>query len=444
MYAGRIIEQSTAKRFFAEPAHPYSRKLFESQPDIHKRSQPLVSIPGSQTTQSADIRVCRFADRCDSAWAPCRESEPPWIHLSAEQATRCFLHDPRFAARAVPEKPATSFTAGRTRMFAGEGPVLLGVRNLEVSFPIQKGLLRRVVGQVRAVDGVSFNIARGKTLALVGESGCGKTTTGRAIIQLVRPTAGSVLFDGVDLVRVGAAKLRRRRADFQIIFQDPYSSMNPRMRVGDIIAEGMITLGLEHDPVARRAKTGELLRQVGLDPAAVDRYPHEFSGGQRQRICIARALAVRPRLLVCDEPTSALDISVQAQILNLLRSLQDEFGLAYLFITHNLSVVSWLADEVAVMYLGRIVEQGRVDEVLNRPGHPYTQALLAAIPVMDPLRRRDILRLPGELPSPANPPPGCHFHQRCPQAMPECRERYPGAVSLSPTHEVRCFLHGTA
>jgi peptide/nickel transport system ATP-binding protein len=444
MYAGQIVEQAIAGRFFSAPAHPYSRKLFESQPDIRKRSQSLAVIQGSAPAYPGQVRGCRFADRCEFAWTPCLETEPPWIRLSAGQSARCYLHDPRHAAQAASLQPAPSSASARIRPAADDGAALLGVRNLEVSFPIQKGLLRRVTGRVRAVDGVSFDISRGRTLALVGESGCGKTTTGKAILQLVRPTAGSVLFDGEDLARLATAQLRRRRADLQIIFQDPYSSMNPRMKVGEIIGEGMITLGLEPDPAARRAKTGVLMRQVGLDPAAINRYPHEFSGGQRQRICIARALAVRPRLLVCDEPTSALDISVQAQILNLLRSLQDEIGLAFLFITHNLSVVSWLADEVAVMYLGRIVEHGTVDEVLNRPAHPYTQALLAAIPVTDAGRRREVLRLPGELPSPAHPPPGCHFHQRCPQAMPECREHYPATTSLSRTHEVRCFLHGAA
>jgi peptide/nickel transport system ATP-binding protein len=235
--------------------------------------------------------------------------------------------------------------------------------------------------------------------------------------------------------------LRRRRADFQIIFQDPFSSMNPRMLVGDIIEEGMRALGLEKDAARRSGHVATLLDQVGLPRDAVRRYPHEFSGGQRQRICIARALAVNPRLLVCDEPTSALDISVQAQILNLLQQLRDERGLSYLFITHNLAVVAYLADEVAVMYLGRIVEHGTVAEVLNAPKHPYTQALLSAIPVIEQTTRREVLRLEGDQPSPSNPPAGCHFHTRCPHAMPQCREQYPEATRLSATRTVRCFLY---
>jgi peptide/nickel transport system ATP-binding protein len=317
--------------------------------------------------------------------------------------------------------------------------VVLAVRDLEVHFPIRRGLLRRTVGHVRAVDGVSLELRPARTLALVGESGCGKTTVGKGILQLVRPTAGSVTFDGVELTRLGGEALRRRRSDFQIIFQDPYGSLNPRMRVADILSEGMRALGVYDTPDEVARRVDELLAQVGLDAGARDRYPHEFSGGQRQRIAIARALAVRPRLIVCDEPTSALDVSVQAQILNLLARLQRETGVAYLFITHNLAVVEYLAHEVAVMYLGRIVERGTADEVLAGPKHPYTQALLSAVPTID--GRREKIRLQGELPSAVTPPVGCHFHPRCPRAHARCREGYPGDTRVSPTHSVRCFLY---
>jgi peptide/nickel transport system ATP-binding protein len=293
---------------------------------------------------------------------------------------------------------------------------------------------------VRAVDGVSLTIPSRRTLALVGESGCGKTTVGKAILQLLRPTAGEVMFAGTDLARLRGDALRRRRAEFQIVFQDPYASLNPRMRVHDILMEGMTALGVYAFRDERERRIADLLGQVGLPAEAALRYPHEFSGGQRQRIAIARALSVGPRLVVCDEPTSALDVSVQAQILNLLKRLQRELGLAYLFITHNLAVVEYLADEVAVMYLGRIVERGTIEEVLGAPRHPYTEALLAAVPTVDGDREK--VRVAGELPSPVSPPAGCHFHPRCPHATRQCRMEYPPSVRLSATREVSCWLHG--
>lgn len=315
------------------------------------------------------------------------------------------------------------------------------VSDLKVHFPIHKGLFKRVAGHVRAVDGVSLDIHSGRTLALVGESGCGKTTVGKSILQLIRPTAGSVRFAGDELTQLKGAELRARRANFQIVFQDPYSSLDPRMRVADIIEEGMVALGAAASPGDRQNSMDSLLQQVGLSPDSKYRYPHEFSGGQRQRIAIARALAVKPQLIVCDEPTSALDVSVQAQILNLLKGLQNELGLAYLFITHNLAVVEYFAHEVAVMYLGRIVERGEVDEVMHAPRHPYTRALLSAVPVVDAAARREIIRLAGDLPSPANPPSGCHFHPRCPQAMEACRQNYPAVADFSATHSASCYLY---
>jgi peptide/nickel transport system ATP-binding protein len=314
------------------------------------------------------------------------------------------------------------------------------VSDLKVHFPIHRGVFKRVVGHVYAVDGISMTIPRGCTQALVGESGCGKTTAGKGILQLIRPSHGSVRFDETELTVLKGERLRRRRSDFQFIFQDPYSSMNPRMMVGDIVEEGMIAQGIGKTRRERRRRVAELFTQVGLSSDQLQRYPHEFSGGQRQRICIARALAVDPRLIICDEPTSALDVSVQAQILNLLKHLQNELGLSYLFITHNLSVVSYLADRIAVMYLGRIVEEGPVAAVLDGPLHPYTRALLSAVPHIETESQREIIRLEGDLPSPSAPPAGCHFHPRCAQAMPECRERYPDDYG-SPDHAVRCFLY---
>jgi len=338
----------------------------------------------------------------------------------------------------VPGDPATAACLPSGRL----GRPVLEVGDLKVHFPIYKGVFRRVAGRVRAVDGVSMELREGGTLALVGESGCGKTTVGKGILQLIRPTEGTVRLRGKELVGLDSRAMRGYRKVLQIIFQDPFASMNPRMLVGDIVGEGLQALGLEPDRAKRRERVRDLLDRVGMPPEAAGRYPHELSGGQRQRICIARALAVEPEVIVCDEPTSALDVSVQAQILNLLQQLQEDMGLSYLFITHNISVVSYLAHEVAVMYLGRIVERGTVAEILDDPRHPYTKALLSAVPVVDKEKRREIIRLEGGMPSPSKPPEGCHFHPRCPEARPQCSERYPTGIRLSDTRTVHCIRVG--
>ncbi len=437
MYAGQIVEIATREQFFSAPRHPYSRKLFLALPGGAKRGGDLAVIKGQVPPLTVEFRGCRFADRCDSAWDRCHTEVPGWTALDSGHKVRCHL----YAEGRTPAADRQSDTAARAGQALQTGAPLLQVRGLKVHFPIRKGLLKHTVGQVRAVDGVSFDIAAGRTLALVGESGCGKTTVGKAILQLIRPSAGTVQFDGAELTRLRGRDLRERRAEFQMIFQDPYSSLNPRMRVSDILSEGMQALGTLDTPAARGERIDRMLAQVGLNAEAKLRYPHEFSGGQRQRIAIARALAVNPKLIVCDEPTSALDVSVQAQILNLLKQLQRDLGLAYLFITHNIAVVEYLAHEVAVMYLGRIVERGTVDEVLRTPRHPYTQALLSAVPTLDRTRASRIIRLQGELPSPADPPLGCHFHPRCPQAMAECRLKYPDPVRLGDSHQVSCLLY---
>jgi peptide/nickel transport system ATP-binding protein len=439
MYAGQIVETASRAKFFSAPQHPYSRKLFRSIPGRLRRGAALEVIIGSVPSLRQEFHGCRFAERCDQAWDLCRTQVPAWT-VQQGRGVRCHLYDDAVSPPAASAPAGKSSRKKPVAAAAKPGEILLHVNDLKVHFPIYKGVFQHVVGHVKAVDGVSLDIARGRTLALVGESGCGKTTVGKGILQLTPATSGRVRYDGRELTQLSGSELRPLRRHFQIIFQDPYASLNPRMLAGEILEEGMDAQGLGKNRAARQARVAELLQQVGLPPDARQRYPHEFSGGQRQRISIARALAVEPELIVCDEPTSALDVSVQAQVLNLLKRLQDELGLSYLFITHNLSVVEYLAHEVAVMYLGRIVERGRVDEVLENPKHPYTEALLSAVPVIKTKDRRTVIRLQGDMPSPSNPPAGCHFHPRCPQALDICRRQYPATARFSGTHEARCHL----
>ncbi|MCZ6695167.1 MAG: ABC transporter ATP-binding protein [Acidobacteria bacterium] len=333
----------------------------------------------------------------------------------------------------------TAAPPGPARAGAGGSP-LLEVEDLVKHFPIRRGLFSRVSGHIRAVDGISLTIAPGETLALVGESGSGKTTTGRCILRLLEPTAGRVRFDGTDLLALPPRGMRRMRRRIQVIFQDPYSSLNPRMRVGTIVREPLDVHRIGTGRRERDEMVAALLVRVGLDPSVMRRYPHEFSGGQRQRIGVARALALRPRLIVADEPVSALDVSVQAQVINLLIDLQEEFGIAYLFIAHDLAVVERIADRVSVMYLGRIVETAPTKEIFKNPVHPYTKALLQAIPIPDPGRARERSPLGGDLPSPANPPAGCRFHTRCPVVEEACSRVEPPLVEVSPGHWAACHL----
>jgi peptide/nickel transport system ATP-binding protein len=324
-------------------------------------------------------------------------------------------------------------------MTAASGEPLLEVRGLQTWFPIRAGILQRVIGHVKAVDGVDLAIRRGETLALVGESGCGKTTVGRSILRLVEPTGGSVRFDGVDLASLPAAAFHPHRRQMQLVMQDPGAALDPRMTVRDSIAEGMEAFGLGAGDDERTERVADLMRQVSLDPGTMLRYPHEFSGGQRQRICIARALAVEPSLLICDEATSALDVSIQAQILNLLAELQEKRNLTYLFITHDLGVVRYFATRVAVMYLGRIVELGETERIFTAPRHPYTKALLDSVPSLDPARRLIKPAALGDVPSPANPPSGCHYHPRCAVRVEMCSVKDPPVVAL-PDGMCRCVL----
>jgi oligopeptide/dipeptide ABC transporter ATP-binding protein len=318
-------------------------------------------------------------------------------------------------------------------------PSVLEVQDLKTYFPVRKGLLRRTVGQVHAVDGVSFSIGAGETLGLVGESGCGKTTVGRSVLRLIEPTAGVIRLGGRDITRLGRAELRPFRREMQIIFQDPFSSLNPRMRAGDIVGEPLKVHGTV-PARERRERVAALFARVGLSEAQMDNYPHQFSGGQRQRIGVARALALNPKLIVGDEPVSALDVSIQAQVINLLTDLQRELGLAYLFISHNLAVVEHISHRIAVMYLGRIVEHTDRETLFRKPLHPYTEALLAAVPVPDPAARRAKRVLQGDVPSPLHPPAGCHFHTRCPYAEARCRSETPRLREIEPGHHVACHL----
>ena len=412
MYAGELVETATREDFFVAPFHPYSRQLFLALPGQGR--ERLMVIAGQLPRPEEDLPGCRFAPRCPQAFARCRSEVPRWHVLQEGHRVRCHLaqSDPAYVLGAPVTPPA--------RRQVADAPKVLRARGLSVQFLLRHGLFGRRL--LRAVDGVDMDLSAGRTLALVGESGCGKTTVARALLGLTPATAGTV----------------EVRGGMQMVFQDPYASLNPRMRIAAILLEGMVAQG-RVPRAGRAAAVAGLLAEVGLPADAGERFPHEFSGGQRQRIAIARALAVRPRILICDEPTSALDVSVQAQIVNLLKALQEETALAYLFITHNLALVGELAHEVAVMYLGRIVEQGPMEEVLTGPRHPYTRALLAAAPRMAG-RERQVAVLPGDPPSPLAPPPGCAFHPRCPEAFALCRAVAPRATPIGAGHWAACHL----
>ncbi len=434
MYAGELVETGAREAFFAEPLHPYSRKLFAALPTAAQRGRALETLSGQVPRLGEKRAGCRFAERCPQVHDRCRSTVPA-MHAVGARQVRCHLYDP---ATGRQEWAATPPPAAIAPAAPPAGGKALDVDALQVHFPVRRGLFRRVVGHVKAVDGVSLQVPAGQTLALVGESGCGKTTAGKALLQLVPATGGRASYGGQALLGLSPREWQPLRRELQMIFQDPFSSLNPRMRVGEILEEGMLALGVEPDPQARAARIDALLSRVGLSPEMRGRFPHEFSGGQRQRIAIARALAVSPSLIVCDEPTSALDVSVQAQILNLLRELQAEYGLSYLFITHNLAVVDYLAHHVAVMYLGRIVERGRAEEILTDPRHPYTRMLLAAVPRLDAAGATGGTAAAGDMPSPLDPPSGCHFHPRCSEATERCRTDYPEDRALSETRMVRC------
>lgn len=447
MYGGKIVESAARKDLFERPLHPYTIKLLESLPSKNKRGKGLSIIKGNVPPATRFPSGCRFAPRCPLAMDMCREQVPEEIRAAAGHTAACFLfkESRERLADATKEPLADHGESSKAE------DKIITASSLCVHFPIRKGLFKSVVGHVRAVDGLDIELSRGRTLALVGESGCGKTTTGLSILNLVKPTGGSVRFKKEEIAGMSNKNMRPLRRHMQIIFQDPYSSLNPRMMIGDIIEEGMKVHNIGGGSAERQKIIAQTLEEVGLDGSVMDRYPHEFSGGQRQRIGIARAIVLDPEFIVCDEATSSLDVSVQAQILNLLKRLQIERNIAYLFITHDLSVVEYMADYVAVMYLGRVVEYGTVSEVFESTSHPYTRSLISAIPRVDKSGVKKI-RLEGDVPSPVNPPPGCHFHPRCPvyaEKIPpmnprgfhkeSCPAEYPDKTGLGGSHYVRCY-----
>ena len=423
MYAGKVVEEADVDSLFESPRHPYTQGPDPLDP-AHRPRQRAQDPAGNHRRHRADPDQSRPR-------LPLRAALP--LRL------RALLRTGTGSARGSTGPPhglSPRIDAGSERM----SEPLLRVTGLKKHFSVKGGLLSREVGRVHAVDGVSFAVNRGETLGLVGESGCGKSTTARCVLRLIEPSEGEIAFDGQDMLGLSGGDLRAMRRNMQIVFQDPFASLNPRMTVGAILGEAFTIHELASSASERDDRVASLLVKVGLKAEHMRRYPHEFSGGQRQRIVIARALAVEPKFIVCDEPVSALDVSIQAQVINLLEDLQAELNLTYLFVAHDLSVVEHISDRVAVMYLGRIVELADASELYRHPQHPYTQALLSAVPVPDPKVKRKRIRLQGDVPSPMNPPRGCHFHTRCPIAEPRCRESAPELKQGSDGHFVACHL----
>ena len=440
MYAGRIVEEGTVGEIYARTRHPYAVGLLRSVPRLEETVPTVLEeIPGTPPDLRSDPHACAFAPRCAYADHRSRTARPPLEGTDPPDHRVACWHWQELASADVAARPLPVLP--RPKPAPADGP-LLQTRGLRTHFPIHRGFFGRISGWVRAVDGVDLSLPRGTTLGLVGESGCGKTTLGRTAVRLEQATAGQVMFDGMDITHLSGEELRRTRRRMQMIFQDPYGSMNPAMRIGDIVAEPLRIhrLGTKEEIHAR---VGALLERVGLSPAIASRFPHEFSGGQRQRIVVARALTLEPELIVCDEPVSSLDVSVQAQIVNLLAELQRDLGVTYLFIAHDLAVVRHISHEVAVMYLGKIVERASRDVIYRRPLHPYTDALLRSVPLPDPVRARVTERsvLQGDLPSPARPPAGCRFHTRCPLAqVGVCDVDEPPLRELESNHWTACHF----
>jgi peptide/nickel transport system ATP-binding protein len=442
MYGGKVVERGPVADIFARPQHPYTEALLKSIPLLGMRSTtPLKTVRGMVPSPLDWPRGCRFAPRCDHVFDRCRTDLPPLFPV-ATQESACWLCESGPRPATVPSAEVVGVPAAAAAAGAGEPDILLSTRRLKKHFPIKKGALRRASGALQAVDGVDLDIRRGETLGLVGESGCGKSTLARTLLRLIEPTEGEIEFDGVDVLGVPARSMKDLRQHMQIVFQDAVGSLDPRMTVGDLVAEGLTIHGVT-DRKGRKPAVQEILARVGLPPEAADRYPHQFSGGQRQRIGLARALVLRPKLIVADEPVSALDVSIQSQVLNLLVALKKEFDLTYVFVAHDLAVVGYISDRVAVMYLGRIVEIAPSDELFARPLHPYTVALLSANPEPAPGRKSNRIVLKGDVPSPIDPPSGCRFHTRCPIAQPICSEVDPALADHGGDHRAACHFPGT-
>ncbi|MGH6770825.1 MAG: dipeptide ABC transporter ATP-binding protein [Xanthobacteraceae bacterium] len=441
MYAAHIIEQGTADDIFVRPLHPYTIGLMRSVPRLDQpRGARLETIEGLPPDLRSPPPGCRFAPRCPYKLDACLRGVS-LREIAPGHGSACIRADEISSGLLIKTEPAAAAAVQASTTNARDGMVV--VKNLKKYFDVPvrgSGILSSKMATVKAVDDVSFSIAPGETLGLVGESGCGKTTVGRAVLRLEEPTAGIISFEGADITHRGAKDMRGIRRGIQVIFQDPYSSLNPRMTVGQIVGEPLHVYKLAKNRTAERERVAELLEQVGLFPYMADRYPHQLSGGQRQRVGIARALALQPRFIVCDEPVSALDVSIQGQIMNLLEDLQTRLQLTYLFIAHDLAVVRHISDRVAVMYLGRIAEVADRDDLYANPRHPYTKALLDAAPIPDPRveRARAPRALAGEIPSPLTPPAGCVFHTRCPIAAEECRREVPQVRQIGPRHVVAC------